>query len=976
MADTNPVVQMQQEARWAYNFMEKLNGLPNGVSGSLNRMSERMLEDYSATYGEPLRVSDLNKASEILHQWTYGHDGAYSEQFLTELNSLAGAPDYYQTEDINKNIEVLQTRSTLLQEYINKKSLEDFKSRPHAEQEDERKRILTDFQNGTLQPEDAMILIDQFSKGEIDIGHGEENLSKMAVLLQGLPEDRVKIHDASVKNWFKNNWNDFRRGQKLGGLKRRNQKLMKLHTRNTIQTALEKAKYYGQPETDADKEVHEKARLAQQERTNFYSAEGHFFRNTWRRVTHFNFKNEREKLEALDPDYRNARIDKEIADLQSTSGARHWPRKVPLLKSIVGLNIKRKLRNLDIEKDGRGHFERALAARTAKIERLKDKVAGSKWYENPWSKIALAHNKRYENRDLDKVVKYSLHNDLSKDFARLSAEIEALNKVTLSGNSNYLGTKAELKRNEQLKAQKLNVLAKIEKKMNKLKNEHLQKSTKTENKFLKKEAKLEEKLVKRIEIITDRSNRLEGTTFRGKAVERLLEQCGKDEKLRKTMEAMANGRPDEQITNDKEFVMLMTAKGFSKEEIAALQGSLNNYNTVTKKRVNKKDGPEEEAPHDDAGAKSDTPQEPPAIQLDDEASREAAGSGAREAEPETPEVPKPLEETQEENKEETREDKHEERPTRSAPMITDDDSRHSGSETQTQTNSNEWHAREDRVLKEALSGYELENKSEGEAYSATLRKGEREVKIDKKNENIAMVSVKDKENGDKFPSVEEFRAVARSFKDRGEKAIQLDPNIKDNEFRARLIIAVREEGMEIEGFDKAKDLGLDMKDISPETKKRLHQQEQELGLVGPSEDQMKVGRDLSILRGTVQGVRTTEGKFDEEQTMQKINNIDSIIKEGKNNNDNDGYKNLSEAEKKIVDNVIMLQRAESKDGNSESKEGFNKLSQDDKDQARLVGRMLAVYRGTKDPEKRRKIVKRTLDPEMQKKVTRGRSEGK
>lgn len=965
MADDS-VMQMKQEASWAYGFMEKLNGVPSGLTGNLDQMSERMLDDFRATYGEPLRVSDLNKASEILHQWTYGHDGAYSEQFLSELSNLAGSPDYYQSEDINKNIKVLQTRSTLLQEHINKKSLETFKSRSHPEQEAERKRILTNFQNGTLQPEDAMILIDQFSKGEIDIGHGEENLSKMAVLLQGLPEDRIKIHDASVKNWFKNNWNDFRRGQKLGGLKRRNQKLMKLHTRNTIQTALEKAQYYGQPETDADKELHEKARLAQKDRVDFYTG-GNFFRNAWRRATHLNFKDEQERLEALDPDYRNARIDKDIAFWKKIS------QKGGMWKVVKGI-ARQAERRYEIEKDGRGHFEKALAARTAKIERLKDKVAGSKWYENPWSKIALAHNKRYENRDLDKVVKYSLHNDLSKDFARLSAEIEALNKVTLSGNSNYLGTKAEIKRNEQLKAQKLKMLAKIEKKMNKLKNEHLQKSTKTENKFLKKEAKLEEKLVKRIETITDRSNRLEGTTFRGKAVERLLEQCGKDEKLRKAMEAMANGRPDEQITNDKEFVMLMTAKGFTKEEIAALQGSLNNYNTVTKKRVNKKDEPESEAPHEDAGAKSDTPQEPPAVQLEDEASREAAGSGEREAEQETLETPKPLEENKEEVKEEAREDKQEERPTRSAPMITDDDSRYS--EKEPKSNSNEWHAREDRVFKEALSGYELENKSEGEAYSATLRKGEREVQIEKKNENIAMVSVKDKENGDKFPSVEEFRAVARSFKDRGEKAIQLDPNIKDNEFRARLIIAVREEGMEIEGFDKAKDLGMNMKDISPETKKRLHQQEQELGLVGPSEEQMKVGRDLSILRGTVQGVRTTEGKFDEEQTMQKINNIDSIIKEGKNNNDNTAYTNLTDEEKKIVDNVIMLQRAESKDGNSESKEGFNKLSQDDKDQARLVGRMLAVYRGTKDPEKKRKIVKRTLDPELQKKVTRGRSEGK
>ena len=127
------------------------------------------------------------------------------------------------------------------------------------------------------------------------------------------------------------------------------------------------------------------------------------------------------------------------------------------------------------------------------------------------------------------------------------------------------------------------------------------------------------------------------------------------------------------------------------------------------------------------------------------------------------------------------------------------------------------------------------------------------------------------------------------------------------------------------------------------------------GGVNPKDKTEENGADSSKdnpYRVISESIRQLNQEKDDEKAIdagvQKMDNLDKLTSmDAKKYKSTKEYQQLSKDEKVLVDRY----HASQKEGNK------NK----DREDVKALGRLLSVYRGTKDPAKRRKIVARTLD---------------
>ncbi len=381
-------------------------------------------------------------------------------------------------------------------------------------------------------------------------------------------------------------------------------------------------------------------------------------------------------------------------------------------------------------KDPNKKLKTKISLREEKIKNLENQVAGSGIFSNWGNKIKLAYNRRLQNSDQKKLIGNMRINELNEQRQLLEDKIKQT-KESLSNS----GTKA-LKKNLTKSLRNLEKLVdRIDARSVKLEHNYRIKKETSDKKFEQTAQLLQKQIKERCEFIDVKNQLLDRSTFRGKAMEKLLK--GIPEGRKKSLEEIANGKKQETITEDSEFIKYLESKGFNKKQIDIIRGEANTKAHEAKKTSNyndKKDANESEETETNKGTVNDGESNtPPANNnnwhQESEANLDEAFSNGYE-------------------------------------------------KTQPQREGN--NCDNENVL---YASY----KNKEDDHSIT---------VEKANVNTYDVMAKDKNGNDQNPSVEDMKAVLNSLKKDGHDKMELG-NIYSPEFYANTVIAAKECGLEI-----------------------------------------------------------------------------------------------------------------------------------------------------------------------------------
>lgn len=376
----------------------------------------------------------------------------------------------------------------------------------------------------------------------------------------------------------------------------------------------------------------------------------------------------------------------------------------------------------------------------------------------------------YRGRNSEKMIEASGRKDLEQDKQSTALKIGALKVELNRNNDEYSLTKKQRKAKEKELREAIKLEALIDNRLKIVNAAYNTRCDKINKDYEVREALMESSLLDRCDIIRNRQRVLDNSTERGQYLEALLKVAPKNN--RKELEEIANGRTEENVVDDAEFRDYLRDKGFREEDLEQLKLHVDDHRVrLGHRRSGREEG-----------------QEPPA-------GRQGGGEKPEEEQITPPSQPENALVMAEEQEAEPQKDID-------LSWILDDKEK----------------------LGSALDGYEMVDNSQEDNLSLTFKKDERELNVQKESSGYVSVTAK-AENGDKFPTVNEFRAIVRTYDN---PEIALGP-IQDDEYKARLMIAIELEGKKIANLDKEKDLSRNMKKLSPETRAQLEALEQQNG---------------------------------------------------------------------------------------------------------------------------------------------------
>lgn len=581
------------------------------------------------------------------------------------------------------------------------------------------------------------------------------------------------------------------------------------------------------------------------------------------------------------------------------------------------------------------------------------KMASDKSF-NPESKyFGLQKNK--DAGELEKLLKTCLKSTNVNDLTGLLNALTDLKKQKFAESEalkNATATRKEKKAARQKAIFFEQICNQVEKRRNDMRREFNTANDAATKKYEPKEQALVNGIDQKLEQINLQTAKLEKFTLRGRAFEKLKSRA--PEYARKTVEDIANVRLDMVINDEAACRDFLKSQGFKDEEIKDLMPKLTEMYAASP-QTSKKDKEAQDSAED-----KNKEQEEQRQSFEKE---QFAGA-----------------EKDREEKEEQR--KKEEEQQVETVVITDKEGRETESTVPVKES---WLG----FLNEQFSqnGYQAEivemPKEDADRKSAEetvqkelkLENDERKLQIREEAENNRLVvnGENKKDPEDKNPSISDFQMILKSLKSKGNEEIRIDS--EDKEFTGRLLVAAQKEGLKVVNFDRNKDLEELLQGVSKETRQAMF----ESGISGVPKENISQSREavdfINQLRGGVnpkdkteengadsskdnpyrvisESIRQLNQEKDDEKAIdagvQKMDNLDKLTSmDAKKYKSTKEYQQLSKDEKVLVDRY----HASQKEGNK------NKGRED----VKALGRLLSVYRGTKDPAKRRKIVARTLD---------------
>ncbi len=581
---------------------------------------------------------------------------------------------------------------------------EDFDNLSFQEQEAKRNAMFQAFRSGNLKDEDTLLFIDQFSKGQIILNKENDDLEKMAGLIGQVEKENAS--DWKISHGRLNKNIKASRNLKEWGLRRRVNKLLNKYEQNRLQQLNLEKKFLG-----PSKE------LAQI--------------------------------------YR----DKSLFWATQTVNNRFVPRFVGNLAERYYDNKARNALN-----DPANKLKTNISLREATIKALEKDVAGSSIFNaGKWgARIKLGYNRLRQRQNENALIGKLRVNELAEQRQKLETRIKQAKE-----NLSNAGTKATQKQWMSELRELEGMVSKIDARSVKLRHVYDERRKTLDDKFTQSSDILRNEIKNRSNIIDTKNQLLERTTFRGKAMEKLLN--GLPEGRRKSLEEIVNSRYQENVTADSEFVSYLESKGFNQEQISIIRGEFNEEK-------------KEKAP--------------------DEASKDKKEEESQAEEQQRQDVLREEEKQDEEKRKQAQTEKN--------GQVND------GESDTPPADNNAWHEKSQENLDDSFRDYQkIEPQREGKnsdnenvLYASYEHPADgHAVTVEKANADTYDVAAKDKDGSEQTPSVEDMKNVLQSLKKDGHDKMEMG-NVNTPEFYAHTVIAAKECGLEI---TNAKEMAEQMK---------------------------------------------------------------------------------------------------------------------------------------------------------------------